>query len=285
MAGADHSHYIDQILHAIDYGKLDHHETERRIRRIIDNETTQLAHPANVELLNACQTLLLQLRTHGTLTYESNLNEALMLFRTRIDRDKMRKTAFRRIVAAAAVIFMITTGLVGTFSLRWFSEGSSPDEQQYYVQGHEYRVEAVQRAIAEHYDARFFEFENRSQLISHLGFVPATPDTLGIDFHAKKYSVYYSPIDIELVITYDKEDERVIYTQFYFTDIEEAQLAFEQSAEGSVINCDGYTVYYTVNAGKAVFVWCDNEIVNYLSGEIDSDDGIQMINEIKEKNK
>lgn len=48
--------YIDQILHSIDDGRLSYEETERRLQKLIDDETYQLDHPADAALISACQT-------------------------------------------------------------------------------------------------------------------------------------------------------------------------------------------------------------------------------------
>ena len=72
MSSDGRSNYIDQILHAIDYGNLSYKDTERRLQKLIDDETYQLNHPSNPDFLNACQTILFQLHTHGKIGFESH---------------------------------------------------------------------------------------------------------------------------------------------------------------------------------------------------------------------
>ena len=90
MSGDGRSSCVDQILKAIDFGQLTYDETERRLQQLIDEETNQIEHPANADMLDACYSLLLQLHTHGSISYSSEKEHNWQAIRQRVQAHRQR---------------------------------------------------------------------------------------------------------------------------------------------------------------------------------------------------
>lgn len=283
MSG-DNRSYIDQILDAIDYGKLTVEETERRLQIIIDEEERQIERPANAELLRLCYSLLFQLHTHGAISIESHKAQNMAVARERYNtmlRSKRKSKTLCYIALAAMLILVFSTG--ATLRIRWFTQTSTQDEQQHQIIGHEVRVDLIRKALAANSELTMFETQSPTELYEQLGFDPVIPVTINGVWTVDNYAVFYRPDSLQIVTNYiDKlnDENGLAYIQFCFTDIGAAYLSFEQNMEGIFIEVNGKSVYFSMNENRSLFTWIDHETVYCLAGDISKNDGVQIITDI-----
>ena len=279
MSGDGRSSCVDQILKAIDFGQLTYDETERRLQQLIDEETSQIEHPANADMLDACYSLLLQLHTHGSITYRSEKERNWQAIRQRVQAHRHRSDVWRKIGLSAAAAFTLLF-LGSLLHFHWFEGTSTPDGQQYVVQGHEITSQMIETAIAEHKGLQVYDVEDTAQLASLLGFDPAVPTSLNNEWFAQGCTLTFFPDYIHLVIRYDssvKEADSIIYSQFFFCDANNAYLSFEQSADGVHQFVDKYDIYISENEGRITCVWHDQFIVSNLVGQIGEDESLTLV--------
>lgn len=285
MAHDGRFQYVDQILQAIDYGNITYAEAERRLQTIIDDETSQSEHPVDPDLLVACQSLLFQLHTHGSMVFESHMNENLLIVKKRYAKLKQNVRTYHQIsrVVAAIVVLCVFLGLGGSLHLGWFTESTTPDEQQHIVQGHDLRIDLINQAIAEHSNMGTFDCTEISELQDHLGFDPHIAEVLGEQWKVNGISVYYFPTSLQIVVTYTDElhARRLVHTQFCFTDYDDASISFEQNKEGNIVTCDSLDLYCSDNEERTMIMWVEHGTVYYLSGDFDQAEGLILTNEIR----
>lgn len=261
--------YIDQILHSIDDGRLSYEETERRLQKLIDDETYQLDHPADAALISACQTLLIQLHSHGKISFESHLDSNWQALQSTLARRRQRIRFWSKWGSiAAAMVLVVATTVLGAFHFNWFEQTSSPNQQQYMVQGREITLQMIESAIAEHDEFATFTVDNLSQLKQHLGFEPLIPSKLGNGLSMKRCYVAFFPEEILVGISYMKgmdESYGLTFTVDYYTDMSNAFMNIEQSGEGSYYTIEDVPVYISKNINETVACWQEGNAVCSLS--------------------
>ena len=261
--------YIDQILHSIDDGRLSYEETERRLQKLIDDETYQLDHPADAALISACQTLLIQLHSHGKISFESHLDSNWQALQSALARRRQRIRFWSKWGSiAAAMVLVVATTVLGAFHFNWFKQTSSPNQQQYMVQGREITLQMIESAIAEHDEFATFTVDNLSQLKQHLGFEPLIPSKVGNGLSMKRCYVAFFPEEILVGISYMKgmdESYGLTFTVDYYTDMSNAFMNIEQSGEGSYYTIEDVPVYIRKNINETVACWQEGNAVCSLS--------------------
>lgn len=261
--------YIDQILHSIDDGRLSYEETERRLQKLIDDETYQLDHPADAALISACQTLLIQLHSHGKISFESHLDSNWQALQSALARRQQRIRFWSKWGSiAAAMVLVVATTVLGAFHFNWFEQTSSPDQQQYMVQGREITLQMIESAIAEHDEFATFTVDNLSQLEQYLGFDPLIPSELQNGLSMKRCNVAFFPEEILVGISYMRDmDESygLTLTVDYYTDMSNAFMNIEQNEEGGYVTIEGVPVYISKNINETVACWQEGNAVYSLS--------------------
>lgn len=273
----------DQILAAIDYGKLSREETERRLVALIDAEAARQDGPADMARVNACEDLLMAMHTHGTMNFESNLlaNQAAVHERHRA--WKRRREALGRrghALAAVAAAIVVLVGVGGGVRWRWLAGTSTPDGQQYVIQQREIGIETIRRAIAEHTDVTEITTDDRDRFVSFLGFDPDVPDVIQGKWEAGTYGVLVTPDAIRLAVQYtsDQESESLKYSMYYYTSFEDAYSTFEQNSTGAYKLHQGVAVYEASNEGRITLTWKEDATVYRLAGNIALDEGRSIVN-------
>lgn len=281
----DNRSYEDQILRAIDYGNLPQEEIERRLRNLIEAEISRTDTPADLEMIDACQSLLLEM--HG----QSN---QLMISAEKaagIDREIPNIDQHRfhspklvlRVVAITALLIIVVT--ISGFSLRlfWFEGHSTPDEQQYIVQGHVIDPGIINAAIAEHTQIKELSTDNAEELYSFLGFRPNIPLTIRSLWTAQRFSASFLSGQIRISVYYVSENNgTLLYIINIFTDMENARLSFEQNSEGIIREVDGNSIYVAHNEERLSLCWSKGIVVFRLSGNIVDQDIPLILQEIRE---
>lgn len=271
----------DQILAAIENGKLSREETERRLVALIDAEAAKRDAPADMALVNACEDLLMALHTHGTITFESNMlaNQAAVQERRRACRRGKALSRGGRALAAAAAVIVVLVGVFGGLRWRWLSGSSTPDGQQYVIQQQEIGIETIQRAIAEHTGVTEITTEDRDSFVSFLGFEPKVPEVIEGAWSVKMYYAVFYPDMVRLTVQYASEENTVLkYSKYYFTSADNAYNTFEQDAEGEYRLFQGISAYEASNEGRTTLTWTEDATVSRIAGNITLAEGRNIVN-------
>lgn len=277
MMDGERTSYTERILSAIEYGKLPNDETERRINALIEAEVNKTDSAADMELIDACQSLLWQLHTHGEVPYESHYNQNWAQITKRLNRKtRMERTAKSagRMLAAAAAILVVVLGLSGNLKWGWLEHDDTLDQQQHIIAGNEIGVELVQSAIAEHLDKGGIQTSDISLIRSEFEFVPI-PEQLHDTWYFDSAMAFTGPDMIRLDINYKDADSEstMLYTIIVFTNAENAYFAFEQSATGYVTNICGNQVYISQNIDESVMCWTQGLAMVRVTGTLEEPEG------------
>lgn len=186
----------DQILKAIDYGKLPADETQARLRQMIRDELSGAEQSDSGRLrVELCNSLLWQFYTHGEVQGLGADDDAM---KARIEKGYARRRRRKRLMTRAmislttAVVLLVGLTAAGMIQpLRWFTGRSTEDEQQYIIEGHEVKAPEVSTAFAEpdhsgsaiataitaHHAEGELSTDRVEELKDFLGFDPAFPET------------------------------------------------------------------------------------------------------------
>lgn len=276
---------VDQILNAIEYGHLSIEETERRVQKLLDNEIAKTAEAADMGMVNACQSLLWELKTHGQIPYEDHSER----IRAAVEKEYSAWTRHRRRqqlalkLGSVAAVFLLVAGIGISLHWEWFSVNSTPDGQQYVVQGHEITAQMIETAIAEHQGLQTYDVEDMMQLASLLGFEPDVPASLNNEWASKRCTLTFFPYYIQIRVRYINSAENkndIVLTRYYFSDAENAYLTFEQSADGTHTTLENTDIYLSENEGRRTCVWHDQLTVSNLVGDISEEESLILVKAI-----
>ncbi len=266
MLGESSSNTMEEILNAIDYGKLPYEETERRLQEIIDSESNQLDHPADAKLLEACYSLLLQLHQHGNVSFESHQASNWKAIQSRLLAQKPKHRHGKAVGFAVAA--MLALFCLAFPTIRWFYATSTPDEQQYTVQGHEIDAQMIGAALAEHQGSEQFKLNTLAEVEALVGFLPRIPETLNSGERVICYYVSFFPEELQITACYANEENgsnRLIYMIDYYKDLENAYVSIEQANTGRDTMVNQHCIYLSSNADYTVACWLEDFSVHTLS--------------------
>lgn len=282
MSGDGRSSCVDQILKAIDFGQLTYDETERRLQQLIDEEASQIEHPANADMLDACYSLLLQLHTHGSIIYSSEKERNWQAIRQRVQAHRQRSDIWRKVgISAAAAFTLLFLGSLLHF--HWFEGTSTPDGQQYVVQGHEITSQMIETAIAEHENGASMITVTVSQLQEELGFDPGIPQVLADTYVAGESLIYFLPHMVQIYTNYRTMNDNtfaISYVINLYSNIDAAFVSIEQDKNGNSMIINDQIVYTSANMEYNVACWQVGHSVHTMSFNRDIDCTEKIINEL-----
>lgn len=275
---------FNEILKTILNGDLSKEEMERRLQETIDDELFgPLDEPADMELVEQCQSLLWALKTNGSIPYPDHAKENKQQLMQRLASSPAPKgrPLLRRAIAVAAILVLVL-GL-SVISIQWISGKSTPDGQQYIVQGHEISTDLIQKCIAENMAQGSLITTSREEAEAFLGFEISLPDTLLGKYSCKKYYIHILPTWIQCRIDCFFSEKKIDIMTYYLTDLQDSTLFTEQDSDGKYITVNDTKVYASTNVGKCVLTWIDKNIVYDISGTFTLDQGINIVEEIRRR--
>lgn len=281
------SQMVAEIKAAIANETLSEAEMKRRLMHAIEYELSQTDREADLALVDACQSLLLELHSQAREEppadhrAESVATVRLWLSR-RLKRQTVRKGVVRGVSVAAAMV-VLSLGVDILFRRQWLSGRSTLDKQDYVVQGKIIDPGTVQAGTAsETMEDKFVSSTDLGEASSILSFTPPIPIWLpegwellqyeGMVIGAVEYfySVYHQP-DTEKLLRYEIHIDKDAWLRLYA----------EQNADGTQLKLEnGVTAYLTMNLGLSTCVWTQNGMSFLLSGPLTEDEILQMINSI-----
>lgn len=278
---------LTQILNAIKEGGLGKDELVQHLNALVDRELSQNDHPADMVLVEACQDLLYRLHHQGE-AYTSNYAKSLAKAKAKAKRGSRPSfsLSFRLIIRFAAVFILIIVGAIAfdfQHSGKKLSGVSTPDQQQYVVDGHTVDGLLVVGSDAEsNLQPRAVSTANLDEAIEVLGYTPILPTWLPDGWYACDYFVIVS----EQTTTFRAQyycagmDDYIKYIKTTYHDIDMAKAMVEQDEEGTVYPVGKHKVYITQNMSNAVATWLSNSTRYTVSGPISKSELIRVVESI-----
>lgn len=259
---------------------LSFQELERRLSAAIDAEYEKKC--SDIQFINACEDLLWELKTEGKLKFQSKNEQykTAMQKHMRPIKQSNSPTFAARFVTVFAALVLVFVLAEGVFHWEWLRGTTTDDNQQFVITGHSIDVEMISRSIAEHQVNDYLITENQHDAFEFLGFIPSIPsfETLNLEIH--QYSIFFSPNDIMLCISYKNKDDSsnsVIYIANFVTNIKDFYQAFEQSSTEQVEQLNGIDVYVAENTNSYSYTWIDGNIVHRIDSNISPHDVLDII--------
>ena len=269
-----------KILNAINYGTLSQEETVRRLEELVRLELEKGGEESDVELITQAEDLLQEMLAKDAQPIESREAEtkAAVLRRIAVEkkRQHIRKAALK--VASVAAAFMVLLIGDGILNRGWFKKYSTPDGQQYVVQGQEIDPGIISEGVADN-EPRTGELTttNLDEAIKFLGFEPDLPTWMPEGWKLTNYEVGVVTDETIIKATYVNADDIIVFIQKKYTDLDNAYASFEQNAEGHVITIGNTEVYYSENINRVRYNWKKENDVFSLSGNLTNEDANQII--------
>jgi len=272
-----------QILSAIDNGNLPHNEIERRLESLIEAEFEKVDEPADTELIEECQSLLMQLHNfHPDEKLIPTFEESRGYQKALAKRKSRHKHMLEMRIVATAAVFILILGGFGIHR-QWLSGVSSQDGQQYLVKGHEISTAMIESAIAEHEQFAHCLTSDIEEAIDFLGFTPTIPSLLIGEWEPSTFDITFFPESIQLYISYTSKgfpEQMLMYAQTFFPDVANAFLSIEQNTNGKKILLQSIDVYLSQNNSYTIATWKDDLTVHWLSGSLEKDSIIQITQDL-----
>ena len=272
---------FETILKTILNGNLSKKEIERRLQEVIDKELSgPLDAPADMELVEKCQSLLWELATNGSIPYPDHAEESKQKLVQKLEQPSFgRRTSFLRRLIVVAAAFVLVCGL-SLISIHWINGTSSPDGEQYIVQGHEITIDMIQHCIAEHMEDGWYATTSKAEVEEYLGFDILVPSLLAGKYNCESYEVNILPIWIQCMCNYAYGDQTISIMIYFLTDVNDTVLFMEQNEVGDIIHVDDLKVYVSENVDNNSLIWSDNNIVFHVMGQFEINQGIEIVKQI-----
>ena len=281
---------IQEIKEKIAAGVISREEACKQLAAVIEAESRKA--DADVDYINACEDLLLEIRNGGEWpafpTAEQYAAEMQKHMRVK------KKTVFLPEVAwrCAAVLAVVLVALFawGSRVLRWqwLTETSTEDEQQFVIRGHEVVVSVFPPSEAEYHSDQVINTKDWDEVTAFLGFAPELPQVGFLGCEPLMYGAGIEPAAEMLYVCYQSQwdpERYLTYGIHYVTDAAEAYFSFEQNEHGEYCSIGGQRVYCAQNIQRPLFIWPDTEGdgFHFLAGNISFEEGRQIIETYSEQ--
>ena len=274
-----------KILAAIDDGTLTKEKLEKGVCALIKMELEQNEHPANRELVSACESLLEKIYQTS---YTSNAQESRKTVLTRLEQRAKRKATMQHAGRIAAVLILaFTIGLTSDLlrNRQVLSGQSTVDEQQYIVTGkREIDGVFIQDSLAD-MQGSILNSRELDEIVDVLGIEPEVPTWLPEGWLPKRYNASSSKYLSSLKLIYANDNSKYLlrYTLSIYATADDAAVAFEQNKAGFNKLVNNTKVYLCINEENTIAVWLKENICYSLSGPIDLDNIMQIIESLQER--
>lgn len=274
---------IQKLKQEVLSGTTTYADAERRLLEAIRAEEDKA--DADLDYINTCEDLLLELRTGGEWplfpTAEKYVAEMQKHMQVKKKNSGLPKFAWRCAAVLAAMFVVVLLG-DRLFHWQWFSGISTKDEQQYVIRGHEITIPMIAESIAGNQQNVELCTSNWDEVVAFLGFEPSIPLPQALASVKEDYVVYVNSEEISLMVRYTKEDDGkyVHYRALYFTHPKEAFVTLEQNVTGTVMTVGNHDVYVSENVEQTSFMWLDDISIHQLIGDVELNNGVRIVNDM-----
>lgn len=269
-----------KILAAIENGLLSPEDTEGRLISLINEEFDREDAPADMELVKACEYLLLSTKSEDTqalvrtILNDGRAAERQKSLSRRIHRNAVSRQLSRIAYVGAAMILCVFS--LDMIRLQWLDGRSSDDLQQYVVNGTEINTKLIEEVNADPKNEEYvYTTTDLNEALEKLDFVPVLPQ-VSADLTVSTYNVSKSLKNTTFGIQYTNQAgiDCLRFEAIYLKEMHEQELAFEQNKEGEVIIVGNTTVYQTKNYDRSACMWSKGPILYTLTS---SDTAIELL--------
>ncbi len=256
---------VNKILRQLEQGNLSEAEAEKMLQQIIDQALSgKLDAPVDMALVERCQSLIWNLRTKGQFPYQDHALKNQRKLERKLKRESRKKRCLPLIKAAVAagLFVLIFTGI----AWRWVDGRSTPDRQQYILQGHEIASTSTEYALAQPVSDDRIYTDSKEEAIAFLGFDPGFPQVLMDNYLASQYQFTILPIWIDCQVIYRSPDDIISLSMYYLLNPEEFYYSIEQNDTGYEQTICGYNAYITQNIDRTILTWSEDNRVYVASG-------------------
>ena len=253
---------LEQLKSSLASGELTGSELVRRLQVMIHNELTKPEEEVDIEFIEACSSLIERIYPKIAERPEGYYEEQEAKFKLRLKQEEKalrHRRVLRPVIAIAAVLIIAFLG-IGSIQFRWFTRESTPDQQQYVIQGHQVSVDMVEKAIAEHLGDGSFETNDIGKLEAYLGFPISDHMIQSENWEISRLTCFVTSLNVALSAQYDNNEENKSLNQFitWFSSAENASMSFEQNAEGDIKVINGNEVYFSANYDYYSCIWIED---------------------------
>lgn len=237
--------------------------------RLITAIETEYAQPQpRMAFINACENLLREVCTDGTLPFTSRVKEDEVFIQSQTKVCIQHSfPLWLKGCAVAAVLLLVAVFSAHHGRISWMTGETIDEGERYLIKGHEINLEVIQKAIAAHGETDV-QTESLDEVVDLLGFTPLLPDMSALNVKKTSYYLTISEGYIFLDVLYqrDPKELNVVCSISWYTDEEEAYLTVQQSGEGMTERIAGTDVYCYMNLTRPGFIWCEGLTVYLISG-------------------
>ncbi len=281
---------IQEIREKIAKGAISADEAAKELEAAVEAECSKA--DANVDFINACEDMLLEIRNGGEWPAFPTAKQYTAAMHRHIGAKREAKAfpkyARRCTAVLATMLVMILVWGNHVFRWQWYAENSTEDEQQFVIRGHEVVVSAFPPSVAEYHSDEVINTEDWDEVTAFLGFEPELPQVGHLGFEPLMYGAATDPTAVMLYVCYQSQwdpERYLTYSIHCVTDVAEAYFTFEQNEHGEYRSIGGQKVYCAQNINAPMFVWSEEgrEGIHFLSGHITFEEGRQIIETFSER--
>lgn len=278
---------IEAIRQSISNGDL----TAQQIHDVMLAEiTTELSKPqeeVDIDYVNACQALLMELNSPRVVVTPSHYEQNLTAVRKKLQPrfSFVPHTIWGRFATVLCLIVLITTaGLL--MPEGWIITRQSEDEGQYIMQG----VETPDglRSVAEAAPSRdsfgYYTAATWADAVACLGAVPPVPMWMPSNWTIHQYGIDHTEIYSRFTITYRQlqTEDSILYEIATYFNLEHMNEVIEQNSAGKYLTLNnGTSIYITSNFDYLNATWHTNNLIYFLGGTLTEDELIRIIESIE----
>lgn len=273
---------LEAIKEKIMSGTLDVNTIHQAMLTEITKELEKPLEEVDMDYVNACQALLTSLNSSRAAAIESHYDSNLEAIRRRLRRDRHCFVPVRPLRLATAFCLSALLLLGGVLFFQNNVEISmTPNEEQLIVQGIDPSDDTVSHANeASSGSHGLYTTENWDEAIALFESTPDAPTWLPSGWSVVDYRIALLDTYKRITITYQDEthNERLVFTEKVYIDIEAYRSEIEQNAYGYTTTLEsGTTVYITKNFELTTTRWQRDKRQFTLYGSIDESDLLRCI--------
>ena len=276
---------LEQLKSSLASGELTGSELVRRLQIMIHNELSKPEKEVDIEFIEACSSWIERIYPKIAERPEGYYEEQEARFKLGLrQREKFlqRQRILRPVIAVAAVLIIVFLS-IGSIQFHWFTRESTPDQQQYIIQGHQVSVDMIEKAIAEHLEEGYFQTDDITILKEYLGF---DLDYLNLKLFGwdiiKTSTIVYQDY-ITSTIRYsslDDSNKGFRYVIAWFVNPADASISIEQKREGYVKKHNGIDVYYLENTNTSSCCWIIDNSVHVITASTMGTNELERITDL-----
>lgn len=276
----NHHERIDRLRKMAQSGELSYADVCKRLTQAVEKEYQN--ETPNITFINACEDVLWELGACHQQPFASVNNQYLEVIHGQKLRNKHPHSYVTSrvfpIVGLCAFILLLS---VASFHFGWLSNSTSPDNQQYVIEGHSITVDLIKSCIAEHTEDSTIQTDDLDSYISFLGFTPKTIDPSALTATSVQY---FAATDVDMIYMYikyaDDNGDSTVLSMQCFDDIDEVYFAREQDQSQIKYNVSNRDVYVSSNDGKNTLTWIEESVIYSIAGTKELDVYKRIVKEI-----